>query len=175
MDNRLGRVCTGCGHLQSWCRYNKKSNGLYGYDSRCKSCISKAKRLYKKKETKKYVETITLHSVVVGKPDKEKSDLVGRILATSIMTLIDEGIPCSVRFSDCRTWKWARDQNHKVRPQWRITWGRIWSKITNGGGGGNWTRVRKRSIARRYILSCCFSLMIQPPTTKSESSLPQFI
>lgn len=91
MEDRSGRVCSGCGHLQPWHRYNKKSNGLNGYDSRCKICISKAKRHYKRKKSKRYVEATTLHSVVIGKADKEKVDLVGRILATSIMALIDAG------------------------------------------------------------------------------------
>jgi len=91
VDNKSGRVCSGCGHLHPWCRYNKKSNGLNGYDSRCKTCISKAKRQYKRKKVRRFAEATTLDSVVIGKADKEKVDLVGRILATSIMALIDAG------------------------------------------------------------------------------------
>lgn len=86
-----GRICSSCSQWKFWSRYNRKPKGLNGYDSRCKTCISKAKKSYQKNKIKRYVETMNLYSVVIGKADKEKVDLVGRILATSLMALIDVG------------------------------------------------------------------------------------
>ncbi len=42
------------------------------------------------------------------------------------------------------------------------------SSSSDGGGAGNRTPVRKRSMLRHYILSRYFSLIIQLLTTKSE-------
>ena len=86
-----GRVCSSCGQHKAWDRYNKKSNGINGYDSRCKVCINKAKKSYRRNKIKRYVESETLRSVIIGSADQDKVDLIGRVLATSIMTLIDNG------------------------------------------------------------------------------------
>ncbi len=42
-----------------------------------------------------------------------------------------------------------------------------------GGGGGNWTPVRKWSALRRYILSLCFNVDCEASTNKIFSIPPQ--
>ena len=88
-----GRICSGqCGSSKSWTEFDKKSNGVNGFDSRCKKCISKAKKTYKAKEKRKYKETTFLQSKIIGVADQEKIERFSKIISTSIMSLIDEGL-----------------------------------------------------------------------------------
>jgi hypothetical protein len=50
----MGRACKVCGKFKSWENYDKKKDGMNGFHSRCKECISRQKRnWWKKKNMKK--------------------------------------------------------------------------------------------------------------------------
>ncbi len=87
-----GRNCNGtCKQWKPWSQFDKKANGRNGRDSRCKQCIAKAKRSYKTKARKRYRDTEKLEAHIIGNPNTEKIERFSKIIATSIMSLIDQG------------------------------------------------------------------------------------
>lgn len=50
----FGRICSRCETLKSWDEFDKKSTGINGRHSRCKSCIKiEKKKLWRKKNIRK--------------------------------------------------------------------------------------------------------------------------
>lgn len=50
----LGRYCSKCSSFKSWDHFDKKSTGINGRHSRCKSCIKfQKKKWWRKKNTRK--------------------------------------------------------------------------------------------------------------------------
>jgi len=60
IDNR-GRICKGCGIFKVWECFDKKSDGLNGRHSQCKSCVKKFKlKWWRKKSIRKRVNPTVL-------------------------------------------------------------------------------------------------------------------
>ena len=88
-----GRKCAGaCKTFKQWSSFDRKPNGINGHDSRCKSCISKAKKSYKSKMSKRYRDTQTIESKIIGSASQEKLEHFAKIISTCIMNLIDKGV-----------------------------------------------------------------------------------
>jgi hypothetical protein len=51
-----GRECKSCKEFKKWNTFDKKSSGKNGHDSRCRKCISKAKK------KKRYMERLSKFS-----------------------------------------------------------------------------------------------------------------
>ncbi len=92
-NSSIGRNCSGvCKKFKPWSDFDKKSNGLNGHDSRCKVCISKAKKSYKSKIKKHYRDAQTIESKIIGVASQEKVEQLAKIIATSIIDLCDKGL-----------------------------------------------------------------------------------
>lgn len=89
------RRCTGaCGKWKSWDEFDRKPNGVNGRDSRCKKCISDARK--KKRRDKQLAKRMLLEdsfrSIFVGKPDADSVDEFGRVYARLVCDLLEKGL-----------------------------------------------------------------------------------
>lgn len=87
-----GRSCTQCGLWKHWSEFDKKPNGKNGHDSRCKICISNAKKVRKIKKQRRFSEAEKLSARIVGAPDDHQVQAFSKIIAASIMQLMDKGV-----------------------------------------------------------------------------------